>query len=320
MIVVEQLDALAGARHRPSQASIVTIGNFDGLHRGHQAIIERVSQRARASACAAALLTFDPHPLRILAPERAPRLLMTKCQKLVLLELMNLDLVLILPFDRQLAAMPAESFARSVLAEQLRAREILVGPDFRFGRDRAGSVELLARIGEKLGFTASSIAPVMEGDTRISASRIRELLSRGEAALARRLLGRPFTLIGTIVHGEGRGRAQLVPTANLAPENEFLPGRGVYVTRTLHDGRTSTGLTNVGTRPTFGDRRLVVETYLPGFEGTLYGQQVELEFLERLRGEQRFDSPQQLLAQIRADLEQLEAWKLSHDLSRDPTA
>ncbi|RMG42570.1 MAG: riboflavin biosynthesis protein RibF [Acidobacteria bacterium] len=291
------------------RAVVATIGNFDGVHRGHQRIMARVAERAGALGGLPLVVTFEPHPLRILAPDRAPRLLMTREQKLAALEAAGIEAVVILPFDRDLATMPAEVFARDLLGGRLGVRELYIGPDFRFGRGRAGDLELLRRIGRAVGFSADAVPPVMDGGERISASRIRRLLSEGRASEAARLLGRPFALVGTVVHGEGRGRPLLVPTANLAPENEFLPARGVYVTQAAWAGREAFGLTNVGTRPTFGDRRLVVETFLPGLDEDLYGRRLELRFLDRLRDERRFDTAADLRRQIESDLESFEAWR-----------
>ncbi len=314
MIVATKVDELGFAQGRPV---VATIGNFDGLHLGHQAIMRRVLARARAQGGLATAVTFDPHPRRVLDPGRAPRVMLTRFQKLGFLEQLGLDAVAVLPFDMALAAMPAEEFAREILGRRLAAREIHVGQDFRFGRGRAGNTALLAALGRELGFSVHEVEAVLHEGERISTSRVRQALTEGHVAEAAAMLGRPFALIGTIVHGEGRGGAVLVPTANLAPENDFLPARGVYVTRSVLDGRAPggrviPGLTNIGTRPTFGDHRIVIETFLPGFAGDLYGERTELELIERVRDERKFDSPQDLMAQIRRDLEQFEAWRSRH--------
>lgn len=309
MIVLTRFEDLDFAGGRPV---IATIGNFDGLHRGHQAIMARVTARAREVGGLSVAITFDPHPRRVLDPEHAPRIMLTRAQKIELFRNLGLDAVAVLPFDRALAAMPAEQFAREVLCRRLRATELHVGEDFRFGRGRAGGLDLLREIGSACGFTLEPVPAVIEDGQRISTSRVRQALSEGEVDQAARMLGRPFVLVGTIVHGEGRGGAVLVPTANLAPENDFLPGRGVYITRTRLAQQAVPGLTNIGTRPTFGDHRLVVETFLPGFEGDLYGRRVDLEFVQRLRDERRFDSPRDLMAQIQRDLEAFEAWRAAN--------
>ena len=311
MIVVRRRGSLPGRGDRPL---VCTCGNFDGVHLGHQAIMRRIRERADACGGLATVITFHPHPMRVLAPDRAPRLMLTEEQKLSALERLGVDAVVILPFDREIATMPAEEFARQVLGRELGISEIHVGPDFRFGRGRVGDVELLARVGREQGFVARAVEPVIDGGERVSASRIRRELAVGHVEEAARLLGRPFALVGTVVHGEGRGHKQLLPTANLAPENEFVPGRGVYVTRTSWNGSTWHGLTNVGVRPTFGGRRVTIETFLSGFAGDLYGRRVELAFLARLRAERRFETPQQLMEQIWRDIEAFETWCAAHGI------
>lgn len=310
MIVVDRLEQLPLP---DGQRMVATIGFYDGLHRGHQAILDEVVRRARTAGEPAAVVTFEPHPLRVLAPERAPRLLLTDDQKIALFERAGLELAVFVPFDRPMAAMPAEVFARDVVGGRLRASQVLVGSNFRFGRGRAGDVPLLSRVGADCGFTAEALPAVLDGGQPISASRIRRALADGDATEAARLLGRPFALAGTIVHGEGRGGKVVVPTANLAPENEFLPARGVYITRLSWRGRRREGLTNVGTRPTFGADRITVETHLPGFDGDLYGQRAELEFLARLRDERLFPTPADLVAQIGRDLEAFAAWQAAQE-------
>lgn len=306
MIIATRIDELGFAAGRPL---VATVGNFDGLHRGHQAIMARIVGRAKEWGGLSAAVTFDPHPRRLLDPGRAPRVMLTRFQKLALLEGCGLDAVAVLPFDMALAAMPAEEFAREILAARLHVTEVHVGADFRFGRGRAGDLALLAALGGELGFTAVPVEPVLYEDERISTSRVRAALIEGNVAQAAAMLGHPFALAGTIVHGEGRGGAVLVPTANLAPENDFLPARGVYITRTVLGAERIPGLTNIGTRPTFGDHRIVIETFLPGFARDIYGERVELQLVERLRDERKFDSPQDLLAQIRRDLETFDRWR-----------
>ncbi len=294
---------------RDSRPVVATLGNFDGIHLGHQAIMQQLLAAAEPCGGDPTVITFHPHPLRLIAPERAPRLMLTGEQKEARLEALGIETLIVIPFDRELANTPAESFMRELLHEKIRVTRLFVGPDYRFGRGRAGDVALLSKLGASLGMSAEGIEPVMDGGVRVSASLIRQRLARGEVREAARLLGREFSLVGTIVHGEGRGSELLFPTANLAPENQFLPGRGVYVTRTRLDGGGDyLGVTNVGIRPTFGYRRIVVETFLPGFEGDLYGERSELDFLERIRDERRFDSPQALKEQIARDLQFLDRW------------
>jgi riboflavin kinase/FMN adenylyltransferase len=205
--------------------------------------------------------------------------------------------------------MSAEEFVEEFLVRGVGVSEVYVGPDFRFGKGRSGDVALLERMGEKHGFVAETIGPILAGNERVSASRIRKRLAEGEIHEANALLGRPFTLVGTVVHGEQRGRELLVPTANLAPENQFLPARGVYFTRTTWEFGEALGLTNIGVRPTFGYEQTTIETYLPGFKGDLYGQRIRLELHERHREERKFPDPKALKKQIEADIQSFEAWR-----------
>lgn len=305
MIVAHRTTGLELPKDKPL---VATIGNFDGLHVGHQAIMRTIRGLADECGGLATVLTFHPHPLRVVAPERAPRLLLTGDQKTALLESMGMDAVVVIPFDRTLATMPAEEFARELLGQRIGVSRILIGPDFRFGRGRVGNVELLQQIGAEVGYEAQAVEPVMLGTERVSASRVRRELEQGHVEQATRLLGRPFSLLGTVVHGEGRGRKVLLPTANLAPENEFVPERGVYITRMRFDGAEHYGVTNVGLRPTFGGKRITIETFLSGFAGDAYGRRAELEFHARIRPEIKFDTPQDLMAQIWKDIEVFEAW------------
>jgi riboflavin kinase/FMN adenylyltransferase len=287
---------------RPARPSVVTIGNFDGVHRGHQAILARVVERARALGAAPALVTLDPHPLKVLRPESAPPLILPLEERIRLVEEAGIELMLILPFTLPFSRTPAESFVREVLVEGLRCQEAHLGSNFHFGRDQEGDVDLLRRLGPRYGFVADKVPEVFYKDFLISSSLVRSTVMEGQVALARRLLGRPFTLLGEVVRGDGRGHAIGFPTANLAARNELLPGDGVYVTRVVVDGRRRRSATNVGRRPTFGGHERVVETHLLDFQGDLYGRPLRLEFLKRLRGERRFAGADELREQIGRDV------------------
>jgi riboflavin kinase / FMN adenylyltransferase len=285
------------------RAPVATIGNFDGLHRGHRAILERVLERAKATGGSSLLVTFEPHPLTILAPERAPRMITTRRQKLALLEETGLDFVLILPFTIELAAVEAERFVRDYLQEGLRVREVLVGANFNFGRGRVGNADLLVRLCADLGIRAERVPEILSLGSPISSSRIRRAVLSGEVELARDLLGRPFCIEGTVIHGAGRGVGLGFPTANLAPAHDLIPQDGVYVTETIVDEAAHPSVTNIGSRPTFGEAPCVVESHLLEAPGDLYGRAVEVRFLARLRQELRFESPQALIDQVRRDVE-----------------
>ena len=281
---------------------VATVGNFDGLHRGHRAIIDRVLERGRGSGAATLVITFDPHPLRVIAPERAPLLLTTRRQKLALLEAAGIDLVLVLPFTQELAAMSAAAFVGRVLVEGLRLREAYVGANFNFGRGREGNADLLVRLCEERGVRAGRVEEVKILDSPVSSSRIRRALLSGEVELARALLGRPYAVEGRVVHGDSRGAALGFPTANIEPANELVPQDGVYVSEAIVDGSAQPSVTNIGTRPTFGAASRAIETHILDSPGDLYGRSLEVRFLARLRQELKFDSPKALIGQIERDV------------------
>lgn len=286
----------------PSPA--VAIGNFDGVHLGHQALVRATVALARSAGGTALVLTFDPHPARVVAPERAPRALLALDQRAAILSELGIDVVAVLPFDRGLAALSPEQFARQVLVERLAARAVVVGEHFRFGAARAGDVATLLALGGRMGFSVRAVKPELLDGQPVSSSRIRQALERGDVAAAARLLGRAPFVEGLVVHGDGRGRSLGVPTANVAPDNESLPARGVYAARAREAAAATArpAVVNVGERPTFGGRVVLVEAHLLDFEGDLYGRRLRLEFLERLREERRFEGKDALLAQIHRDI------------------
>jgi riboflavin kinase/FMN adenylyltransferase len=269
--------------------SAVTIGNFDGVHTGHRQIMRQVV----GTGLTPVVLTFDPHPAKVLAPDRAPKLLMTMAQRLRAFESEGIATVLVLPFSLEFARRSPEEFAQRILAGTLNARKILVGEDFRFGYKQEGNIETLQR----LGFEVLPAGAVLKRGERISSTAIRKLITEGSVSRACRMLGSPFALEGPVVKGQGIGSKQTVPTLNLAPENEVLPGNGVYVTRA--NGIPS--ITNVGYRPTFDGQGLTVETFLLGpFDGVT-PERLEVQFLAFVRGERRFESPEALKKQILHD-------------------
>jgi riboflavin kinase / FMN adenylyltransferase len=281
---------------------IATIGNFDGLHRGHQAIVGTVLERCRATGGSSLLITFEPHPLKVLAPERAPHMLTTRHQKLALIEATGLEFLLILAFTKELADVTAERFVTRYLAEGLGTREVYVGANFNFGRDRAGNAELLIRLCGELGIRAEQVPEVRYLDSPISSSRIRRAIQSGEVELARELLGRPYVVEGTVIHGESRGARLGFPTANLEARNELVPQDGVYVSEAVVDGVPHPAVTNIGGRPTFAGASYAVETHLLDVPGDLYGKALDIRFLARLRPELKFESPQALVAQVQKDV------------------
>lgn len=294
----------------PEGGTAVTIGAYDGVHLGHRRLLSLLSARAAARGLLSAVVTFDRHPATVVRPESAPPLLTDLEQKLELLEDCGVDLVLVVPFDRARADETAEEFVSEVLVGALGARLVVVGVDFHFGHGRKGNVALLAELGAVDGFEVEGVDLAASADAAISSTRIRRLVAAGEVAGAAALLGRPHQVRGPVVHGDGRGRSELgYPTANLAVPGEIaLPGIGIYAGwYTRPGGATHPAAVSVGRRPTFYDAAddpqvPVVEAYLLDFDGDLYGEEGRVSFVERLRGEERFDRVADLVEQMGRDV------------------
>jgi riboflavin kinase / FMN adenylyltransferase len=283
---------------------VLALGNFDGLHRGHMKIIERVRRVASERGATAVAMTFDPHPPRVVRPDKAPPLLMTKTQRLEALERAGVDGVAVVRFTPELSRWDPETFVRTVLVEWLHVAEVWVGANFLFGHDRAGNFSSLRGLGSRYGFRSEKIDPVRYKDFVVSSTRIRRLISEGRVDEASALLGHPYTIDGTVVEGSHRGRDLGFPTANLATGNELIPPHGVYATTVRLDGVIYPSITNVGIRPTFDDEpRTVIETHLLDVECDLYGRTLRLGFVQRLRDERRFESVDLLKAQVGADVQ-----------------
>lgn len=286
----------------------VAIGNFDGLHVGHRRLVDTARALAAAAGRKSAVLTFEPHPARVLAPDFAPPLIATLERKLQLLEDAGVDAVILQPFDRAYAGTSPEQFVQRDLLDGLGARDVVVGHDFTFGKGRAGNVAVLSQIaGGRLHI--HTVPAVMEEGLVVSSSKIREFVLAGRVAPAARLLGRPFVVDGTVVPGRGRGRTIGVPTANVAPDTELRPASGVYVVAMAVEGMETVfgGAANVGVKPTFGEEELTVEVHAFDLNADIYGRRVAVAFLERLRGERRFGSVDDLVAQIHKDFDQSRA-------------
>ena len=294
-----------GAATRPLA---VAIGNFDGVHLGHAALLAEVRARAARLGAQSAVLTFTPHPARLFAPDRAPPLIMSLERRLELIAAVGIDVAIVEPFTRDFASIEAAGFVSDVLARDLGARAVVVGYDFSFGRGRAGTTELLRQLGAAAGMEVAVIAPVSVAGIPCSSTRIRELVSVGEMGSATRLLGRPFELEGVVTRGAGRGRGLGFPTANVVTEGELRPKLGIYAARARvldgpDAGATRVAALSIGTNPTFvAGYAVTVEAYLLDFEGDLYGRRLRLEVSERLRDERRFESIDALVAQIREDV------------------
>ncbi len=281
---------------------VLTLGVFDGLHLGHQAIMLQVVDRARAIGAVATALTFDPHPRAVLHPATAPPLLQTLDQRLANLEVLGIEQTIVIPFSLEFASQPAENFLSDVIHDRLQAREVYLGKGFEFGKDRGGNIDLLRSMSEKLGFLADEVDEVQLRGNRISSSAIRRLLSEGRVNLARRMLGRPYGVEGVIIRGNRRGHTIGFPTANLKPHNRVIPKYGVYATATLIDGIWRKSITNIGVRPTFeNDAEPSIETFVFDFDGDLYGDVLRVRFLHRIRDERKFNGIDELKAQIERD-------------------
>ncbi len=285
--------------HKP----VLALGNFDGLHRGHTKIIDRVRRVAVERSATSLVLTFDPHPPRIIRPDKAPALLMTLEQKIEALEKSGIQGVAIVRFTLELSRWEPETFVKTVLVDWLRVGEVWVGADFLFGRDRSGNFSLLRTLGAHYGFRAEKIDPVRYKDFVVSSTRVRRLVSEGRVDEAGALLGRHVFIDGTVVRGAGRGRELGVPTANLETANELLPPHGVYATAVTIDGVVHAGVTNIGLRPTFADAgRTMIEVHVLDVDRDLYGQPLRVGFVQRLRDERRFPDVDALKTQIDADV------------------
>jgi len=297
MRVVRDLKELALSR-RPTAA---TIGNFDGVHLAHQRLFGRVVKAARSAGGVAVAITFDPHPVQLLAPEHAPNLLTPLERKIQLIEKQGIDLLVVLPFTRELAHLSPREFVRDILVRQLHVVSVHVGPNFRFGYRQSGDTEVLTELAREEGFRLEVLPTLKVRGEVVSSTAIRESLSAGQVNRACRLLGRPYSTYGPIVAGLGTGHKHTVPTLNQLPVEEQLPKVGVYVTRTRLEEKAYESVTNVGYKPTFGQHELSVESYLLDFSGQVASAHMEVEFLFRLRDEIKFQNPAILKIQILED-------------------
>jgi riboflavin kinase/FMN adenylyltransferase len=286
---------------------VLTIGNFDGVHLGHRFIFRRVLEKAKEIDGESIVYTFDPHPVEILAPERKPLLITPLEEKLRLIEEQGIAMAIVAPFTEKYAAQPPEDFVKRVLYDQIKIRHIFVGHDFTFGKDRRGNIALLKEMGRKLGFHAEMVEAVRLEGTVISSTRIRELVVKGEVREAAKLLGRSYALAGKVVHGHGRGSRKLgFPTANLKPAGMLSPKPGIYAVWAVFEGRKYEGVANLGWNPTFQDQKFSIEIHILNFNRDIYGENLRVEFIERLRDEVTFRGAEELIDQIKRDIAQAE--------------
>ena len=298
---------IRGLRHlkRQSKDSVVTIGVFDGLHIGHRTIIRKTVAAARKAGLASVLVTFDPHPAKVLRSSRKVPSLISMEHRIRLIEELGVDVVLIAKFTRSFSKMASEKFVKSILVGKLRMKEIYVGENFYFGRGAGGGTKSLRRIAKRYVFRATIVRSVKSGGRVISSSLIRQLISEGKLREAARLLGRPVSVLGTVVKGSGIARGLGYPTANVNPHHETIPPRGVYAVRARYGKKEFRGILNIGFRPTFyssRDEEPTVEVHLFSFKGNLYNKDIEVYFVKKIRNERRFRSKARLIGQIEKDV------------------
>lgn len=284
---------------------VLTLGNFDGVHKGHRKIIKKVMAIAKKKGGTSILYTFDPHPVKILCPQLAPVVLQTLDQKISTLKALGLDILVIEPFTERLAKLSASQFFNEIIVNRTRAKEIVVGYDFTFGRHRAGGAQYLKRLAAEKGIAVHIIDAIFFKESLLSSTHIRHFLERGDLASAHAMLGRPYSIVGTVVKGRGLGAELGFHTANLATKNELIPPTGVYITATriCRTGKKYKSAANIGYNPTFKGTDLSIETYLLDFNGDLLKQDIELEFHKKIRREMTFESTEELRNQITKDVE-----------------
>ena len=299
-MVYYDIQELAAELYRPC---CVTLGNFDGVHKGHQALIDRVRGRARTEGMHGVVITFDPHPLRVLSGKKNPPFITLTPQKLELLDKMGIDFVLCQKFSRELAGLDPEVFVREYLVRALNVKYLIIGHDYAFGKGRRGNFTLLKSLGEKYGFEVERLDPVLIDGAVVSSTRVRDLIEQGQVWKARDLIGRFYQVQGKVKKGAQRGGPLLgFPTANLVLSDELFPKTGVYAVWAETDGERYPAVANIGYNPTFGNDFLSVEVHIMDFAADLYGSQLRVHFVQRLRSEKKFSAFEELKAQIREDV------------------
>lgn len=297
----------------PLNNPVLTIGNFDGVHKGHLVLFEKVKDRAKAIGGQSAVMTFEPHPIKVMRPGNGPLLITPTRQKLDLISHAGIDLILCIPFTPQFASISAEDFVQDILVDMLGIKEIVVGYDYTFGYRRLGNIRLLQEMGDKLGFQVHVVDPVRLDDTLVSSTSIRKFVQEGKLSEAKKLLGRDYQISGTVVKGKNRGGRLLgFPTANLRLIDELIPKGGVYAVTVMVNDKTYYGVTNIGYNPTFGDDALSVETHLLDFSEDILDKTIKVNFIQRLRDEKTYRNAKELADQIAQDiLKAKELFKIS---------
>jgi riboflavin kinase/FMN adenylyltransferase len=300
MDIIYNLEKLEG----PFKNPVITIGNFDGVHKGHLVLFDTVKDRAKSINGESAVITFDPHPIKVMKPGNGPTLITSTKQKLELIEKSGVDVIFCLPFTRQFASIPARDFVQDILVDRIGIREVVVGYDYAFGYKREGGIKLLQEMGETIGFEVHVVEPIHLNSTLVSSTSIRKFIQEGVLQEAKRFLGRDYQISGTVISGKNRGGRLLgFPTANLKLIDELIPKRGVYAVTVDVDDETYYGVSNIGYNPTFGDNALSLETHILDFSGDLLEKTISINFIEHLRNEKTFQSVQELSDQIAKDIQ-----------------
>ena len=298
MILITDLNRI----ERKFDRSVLTLGNFDGVHLGHQELVRMVMRRAKETGAVSMVVTFRPHPLKILAPEKCPPLISIYEEKIRLFEKLGIDVLVKIPFTVEFSAMTPEDFVKDVLCDTLGAKEIFVGYNYRFGKGRKGDVQTLRTLGERYGFAVREVEQISRAGEVISSTKIRHLLREGDVEHAAKLLGRTYAITGIVVKGDGRGKGLGFPTANIAPKHAIIPSDGVYAVRLFVRDRLYDGIANIGMRPTFDKKTLAIEVHVFDFNEDVYGEDISLYFIRKIREEKKFESVDALVGQIRADI------------------
>ncbi|MDR3569758.1 MAG: bifunctional riboflavin kinase/FAD synthetase [Syntrophobacteraceae bacterium] len=298
MQVFHGIQSVRGKLKNPA----ITIGNFDGVHKGHQALFQKVSQWAQKLGGQSAVVTFDPHPIQVLSPENAPRFITCHRLKMELIAACGIDATIVIPFDHIFARMSAREFVEIILVENIGAKAIVVGHDYRFGNSREGDIDFLRRLGSEYGFEVQTVSGIRIDDKMVSSTAIRQMIAGGQIMEANNLLGRLFEVSGEVITGQKRGITLGFPTANIRMPAMASPPTGVYAIEAEVEGKTYGGAANLGYNPTFGNTELSLEAHLFDFNGDLYGKTISIRFIDRLREEIRFSGPAELAAQIGRDV------------------
>jgi len=301
MTILYDLKQLEGPLRNP----VLTIGNFDGVHKGHLVLFNLIKERAKNIDGQSVVMTFDPHPTKVTMPEKSPHLITLTRQKLKLIDDAGIDVIICIPFTQQLASISARDFVQNILVDKIGVKEIVVGYDYSFGHNREGNITLLKDMGNHLGFAVHVVEQVRINRKPVSSTSIRNLVAAGHISRAKKLLGRDYQVCGTVVKGKSRGARLLgFPTANIELIDELIPKVGVYAVKVIIDDNMYNGLTNIGYNPTFGDNQFSVETHILDFSGNLFGKTIRVNFIDRLRNERTFESFKDLSDQIAQDVQQ----------------